>query len=116
MSPHNDSTRSFSERLVDAFVSTFAAAATLLVLPWVFAAKGGESFTLYVWIFSKMGLVIIASAAVAGFLLGSEKMANAFSFFWGTHSIWQEEWFQKCFLGLVIIVLVGVVGHLAFTR
>lgn len=118
MSPHNDATISFSERLATAFVSTVAAAATLLVLPWVFAAngRGHEPFALYAWVFSKTGLVIIASAAAAGFVLGSERMANVLSFFWGTHPVWEEEWFQKCLVGLIIVVVVGVVAHLVFNR
>ena len=117
MPPHSDETISFSERMATAFVSTVAAAATLLVLPWVFAAngRGAEPLILYSWAFSKTGLVIIATAAAAGFFLGSEQMANVFSLFWGTHPVLEEEWFQKCLVGLIIVVAVGLVGHLVFT-
>ena len=118
MPSHSNETISFSERIATAFVSTVAAAATLLVLPWVFAANGGvgETLVLYSWLFSKTGLVIIATAAATGFFLDSERMANGFSFFWGTRSVWEEEWFQKCLAGLIIVVVVGLVGHLVFTH
>ena len=110
----NETSISLSERVATAFVSIVAAALTLLVLPWIFATKGssGEPFTLYGWIFSKYGLAIIASAAAAGFIFGSEKMANAFSFFWGTHPVWEEGWFQKGLVALVVIVIVSVLLNL----
>lgn len=118
MLPHNDTTISFSERLATAFVSTVAAAVTLVVVPWVFAAngRGHEPFTLYYWVFSKAGLLIIASAAAAGFFLGSERMANVFSLIWGTHPVWEEERSQKYLVGLIIVVVIGVVGYLVFNR
>jgi len=118
MLPRRNTSISFSERLATAFVSIFAAAGTLLVLPWLFAAsgRGSEPFLIYAWVFSKTGLIIIASAAVSGFILGSEKMAIVLSFFWGTHAVWEDEWFQKIIVAVIIIVIVGVVGNLVFSR
>lgn len=118
MLPRRSTTVSFGERVATAFVSIFAAAGTLLVLPWVFAAsgRGSEPFLIYAWVFSKSGLFIIASAAVSGFILGSEKMANVLSFFWGTHAVWEEEWFQNIIVAVIIIVIVGMVGSLVFSR
>ena len=106
----NEPSISLSERLATAFVSVVAAALTLVILPWIFAVKGssGEPFTIYGWIFSKYGLAIIASAAVAGFIFGSEKMANIFSFFWGTHPVWEEDWFRKGLVALVVVIIVSL--------
>ena len=107
---------SFAERLVTALVSIVASALTLLALPWFASAIGGnsESFQLYDWIFSKLGIFILIISAIAGFLLGSEKMVNTFSFFWGTHSIWDEEWFQKIVIGLFALFAIGLVLHIVF--
>lgn len=95
-----------------------AAALTLLVLPWVFVAMGraGEPLALYAWVFSKVGLAIISVATAAGFVLGSERMANVFSFFWGTHPVWEEDWFQRLAAALVVVVAVGVIGHLVLAK
>ncbi len=63
---------------------------------------------------------MLGIASAAGFLLGSERMANVFSFFWGTHEFWSrfrnkvETWSESHFnerwlLIIVLIVLAGVV-------
>lgn len=104
---------SFDERLATACVSTAASAITLVALPWVISSIGpnSEAFLLYDWIFSKLGISVLIVSAITGFLLGSEKMANVFSFFWGTHSIWEEEWFQKVFGGLFLIFAVALLFY-----
>ena len=107
---------SFGERLATACVSTAACAITLVALPWVLSSIGSnsESFLLYDWIFSTLGISVLIVSAITGFLLGSEKMANVFSFFWGTHSIWEEEWFQKIVIGLFALFAIGLVLHIVF--
>lgn len=104
---------SFGERLATAFVSIAATAITIIVLPWMFSAIGGnaESFLLYNWIFSKLGILILVASAIAGFFLGADRMANVLSFFWGTHSIWEEEWFQKIFIGFFVLLAIGLLVH-----
>jgi hypothetical protein len=42
----------------------------------------------YSLIASNIGLVIVGLAATTAFFVGADRMANVFSFFWGTHSIW----------------------------
>lgn len=88
---------SLTERLAVALVSGVAAALTLTLYPLalvVFSrgAGGGGEFELgayfYSFMFSKVGLVVVIAASVAGFCVGAERMANIFSFFWGTHSFW----------------------------
>jgi len=107
---------SFSERLATAFVSAVATALTLIVVPLIFTMVGGsyEPLALYALIFSKTGIVIISVASAIGFSVGSERMANILSLFWGTHPAWKEEWFQRIALGFVIVFTAGVVGHYVF--
>lgn len=90
---------SLTERLVVALVSGVAAALTLALYPMVLvvlllshgSGSGGE-FELgayfYSFMFSKVGLILVIAASVTGFCVGPERMANIFSFFWGTHSFW----------------------------
>lgn len=90
------------ERLATAFAAAFVTIITLLVLPWIagFSGKSGETLMIYLWVFSKPGLVVVIGAAGLGFFLGSERMANVLSFFGGTHKIWDEEWASKLILDL----------------
>jgi len=108
---------SFNERLATAFVSAVATALTFFVVPLLFTLVGGsyEPLVAYTLFFSKTGIVIISVASVIGFSVGSERMANIFSIFWGTHQAWKEEWFQRIALGFVIVFTAGVVGHYVFT-
>jgi hypothetical protein len=86
------------ERLAVAFVSAVAATLTLALYPValivVAGGRGGgtefQFVALYQFVFSNVGLSIIIGASVVGFLAGSERMANIFSFFWGTHSFWSD--------------------------
>lgn len=93
----NSQTDTLSERLAVAFVSAVAAALTLALYPLALTLSGrggGTEFELaaflYRFVFSNVGLSIIIGAAVFGFLAGSERMTNIFSFFWGTHSFWSN--------------------------
>ena len=108
---------SFGERLATAFVSAIATAITLVVVPLVFVMVGGsyEPLVVYALVFSKIGIVIISVVSVFGFSVGSERMANILSLFWGTHSAREEEWFQRVVLGFIIVIAVGVVGYYVFT-
>lgn len=124
-----------TERLAVAFVSGVAAILTLALYPVALlvlgrGAGGGVEFDLggqfYSIVFSKVGVVIVIAASVAGFYVGSERMANIFSFFWGTHSCWarlgaylndklsglQEEYNVPLWL-LVVLLAILVVGVLA---
>ena len=87
------------ERLAVALVSAVAAALTLALYPVALTLiaggrGGGPEFEfaafLYRFVFSTVGLSIIVCVSVVGFLAGSERMANIFSFFWGTHSFWSD--------------------------
>lgn len=99
---------SFGERLATAFVSIAATAITLFVVPLIITAIAhrGEPLLMYSWIFSKLGILTLVLSAIAGFSLGADRMVNVFSFFWGTHSIWEEEWFQKMVIGFFALILV----------
>jgi hypothetical protein len=90
---------SFTERLIVAFVSAVAATLTLAIYPLALiilggGAGGGGEFELgahfYSFIFSKFGLAVIVGASIVGFFTGAERMANIFSFFWGTHNFWSR--------------------------
>lgn len=92
-------TDTLAERLAVAFVSAVAAVLTLALYPVALVLLaggrgGGTEFEfaayLYRFVFSNLGLFIIAGSSVVGFLAGPERMANIFSFFWGTHSFWSD--------------------------
>jgi hypothetical protein len=97
--PKQPSITSLSERLAIALVSAVLAAMTVVLLPFLLAISGagiGGFLALeagagwYGVMVSEIGVVIIVSAAVTGFVVGGDRMANIFSFFWGTHSLWQR--------------------------
>ena len=106
---------SLGERLATALASAVAAALTLFVVPLLFTMVSYEPLALYAVIFSKSGIVVIAVASAIGFSVGSERMVNILSVFWGTHPAWKEEWFQRIALALVILFSAGVVGYYVFT-
>jgi len=87
----------------------------LLVVPLVWAMAGGapEPLVLYKFVFSKWGAAILLGASVLGFMVGGERMANAFSVIWGTHPFWSEleDWLYEhesvgVFLGFAAVSLV----------
>src|SRR5450830_725899 len=95
--PQNSWIDSLTERLVVALVSGVAAAFTLALYPVALlilggGTGGGGEFELgahfYSFVFWKVGLFVVIVASIVGFCVGSERMANIFSFFWGTHSFW----------------------------
>ena len=79
-------------RLAVAACSAFVTGVMLLVIPLVLAIGGaaGEPLVLYAFVFSKWGGAVFLAAAVLGFALGSERMANFFAIVWGTHPLWSE--------------------------
>ncbi len=78
----------------------------------VLAAKSGSGISLVGSAFSKFGLILVGLASVVGFVLGSERMAGVFSFFWGTHPVWEQEWFHKFVAVLAVVVVVALAVHL----
>ena len=106
----------FAERLATAFISAIAAALTLFayfVINVALAAKSGPGQLLVSSLFfSKLSAYIVGAATLVGFLFGSVRMAGVFSFFWGTHEIWEREWFQKLWVALVIAAVAAIVVHL----
>ena len=89
----------FLERIAVAFVSAVAAVLTLALFPIAILILGGGfgggveievGAAFYALAFSKVGVTIVGVAALTGFCVGGERMANSFSFFWGTHSIWSK--------------------------
>lgn len=93
---HGSWFESLVERLAVAFVSAIACALTLALFPIIIAmlGRGGGEFELgvlvYSFVFSKSGLLVVIGGAIVGFCVGAERMANIFSFFWGTHSFWDK--------------------------
>lgn len=92
-------TESLAERFATALVSAFAAALTLLLYPLALlllsgGSGGGAEFHLgaliYAFAFSKIGISVIIGAAIIGFCVGADRMADIFAFFWGTHSFWAK--------------------------
>ena len=57
--------------------------------------------TYYSIVLSTFGLVVVALVSIAGFILGPDRLAEVFSFFWGTHEVWTrivasiEEWDEQ---------------------
>ena len=87
------------DRMAVALVSAVATALTLIAASVIVAVVGGGmdfgigGFLLAVT-FSKVGLILVGLAAITGFCVGGERMANVFGFFWGTHSFWSK--FAAC--------------------
>ena len=88
---------SLIERLIVAFLSAVAATLTLAMYPLALlilggGAGGGGEIELgahfYASVFWKLGFLVIVGASIVGFCAGAERMANIFSFFWGTHNFW----------------------------
>jgi len=125
---------SLTERLTVALVSGAAAGLTLFLFPVALALIGGGAggggelafgALFYTFVFSKAGFIVVISAAVVGFCVGSERMANVFSFFWGTHTLWARfgtylkeklgEWSveyvipRRILLGLLVVLLFVLV-------
>ena len=86
------------ERIAVALVSAVAAVLTLALFPiallLIGGSGGGGGFELtamyYAVMVSKPSIFIVLVAALTGFWVGPERMANIFSFFWGTHSVWSR--------------------------
>jgi len=104
------------ERVVTAIVSAVTAALTLLayfIINFALAAKSMSGMPLVSsFFFSKFSAYIVATATIVGFVVGTERMAQLFSFFWGTHEIWEREWFQKLCVIFIIATAVIMVVHL----
>jgi hypothetical protein len=112
---------SLTERLIVALVSAIVATLTLAMYPLaiLFLGRGGGELELgahfYAFLFSKSGLMVIVVASIVGFCVGSERMANIFSFFWGTHSFWarlddlQTEHNLSHWVLVVLLVIFAVV-------
>ena len=106
---------SMEERFVTAFVSALAAVVTLVcyfVINLVLASKSISGIPLVGIAFSKFGLPLVGLASAVGFVLGAERVASVFSFFWGTHPVWEHEWFQRVVAALVAIAVVAFAAHL----
>jgi hypothetical protein len=101
------------ERVVSAFIAALAAALTLCAYPLVmsFVANASEPYLLYGFVFSKIGAGILVLATIVGFAVGSERLADIFSFFWGTHPMWEEAWLQNLIAGVLICAIVLMVTH-----
>jgi hypothetical protein len=108
--PSEDIRQPLSDRIATGVVSGVAAALTLLAYPLILAGVGSDiqPVALYAHVFSKVGLVVIIVASVIGFLIGSERMAGVFSFFWGTHSVWEDDWARRLGTVLMIVAIVAV--------
>jgi hypothetical protein len=131
--PRGSAKDSLGDRIIVALVSAITAAITLAIYSVVLiiltrghGASGGRfrfAETYHALVFSKTGFAIICGTAVVGFLVGAERVANIFSFFWGTHSFWSraenqvENWFIHgngswwLFLVLLAILLIILARH-----
>jgi hypothetical protein len=106
--PSEDTRQPLSDRIATGVVSGVAAALTLLAYPLILAGIGSDPqpVALYAYIFPGTGLTAILFASVLGFIVGSERMARVFSFFWGTHSVWEDDWIRR--LGAVLMIAAVV--------
>ena len=105
----------FAERVATAFISAIAAALTLFAYFIINAALAAKAPSGQIHVsslfFSKLSAYIVGTASMVGFLSGSERMARIFSFFWGTHEIWEQQWFQRLFAVLLVVAIVALVAH-----
>ncbi len=110
----------FTERIATAFISAVAAALTLFayfVINVALAAKSASGqIPVSSFFFSRLSTYIIVTASLIGFLSGSERMARIFSFFWGTHEIWEQAWFQKLCITLLVMAIVVFTVHFLYGR
>lgn len=82
-------------RIAVALGSAMAALVTLLAWAAILVAIGARADLgivpfIGMVVFSKAGVLLVALAALAGFLLGGERMAEIFSVLWGTHPRWKS--------------------------
>jgi len=82
--------RGLHYRLAVAVCAAVAVGLTMLLVPLIVGilGTGAEFAALYAVVFSKWGLATVTAFAVAGFILGGERMANVFAVIWGTHPVW----------------------------
>ena len=110
----------FAERVATAFISAVAAALTLFAYFIINIALSAKSASGQIpvssFFFSRLSTYIIVTASLIGFLSGSERMARIFSFFWGTHEIWEQAWFQKLCITLLVMAIVVFTVHFLYGR
>jgi hypothetical protein len=114
MHPESSSRVTVRERLATAFLAALFAVVTLFaysIIAAIFVVRGAPISGIFDAIFSWWGVGILAVAAIVGFALGSERIAEVFSFFWGTHEAWSEAWLRWLAFGLLVVVLVGLLVH-----
>jgi len=120
MTAHGQSAKeriTLGERVATAFVSAIAAALTLVgyfVISVAFASKSpsGPPKLLFDIFASKISIGLVVAASLAGFILGSSKMANVFADLWGTSERRNASRFELVVVVLIIIVAVAVITHL----
>jgi hypothetical protein len=132
----------FKDRLAVAFVSCTLAGLTLflypLVLSFVASSHGGGAglgvfkvfVVYYQLLFSKVGLILMASAGLCGFVIGPDRMATLFGFLWGTDPWWSRiaakledrlsglyvgyelpNWVAFAIVGILIVVVTAYVAR-----
>jgi hypothetical protein len=102
------------ERLTTALLAALLAAVTLfayLIFAAIFVVRGAPMSDIFGAAFSWWAVAIIAVAAIIGFALGSERIAEVFSFFWGTHEVWREAWLRRLVFALLAVVLLVLLVH-----
>lgn len=107
----------FAERLATALVAALAAAATLaayFLINLAMASKSpsGPPRFLFELLGSNWSIFVVAAAALAGFLLGSARMAEVFAVLWGTSELWAEAWFRRLMASAATVALVGLIAYL----
>ena len=99
-----------ADRFAAAVLSVIAAFFTLVAYFFIGVKLSAKSAfgAEFIWsaAFSKGWLSIMVGAYILGFLLGSERLAEMFSIFWGTHDLWKRSEFQILVAMLVVLVAV----------
>src|SRR5262245_57333511 len=84
-------------RLAVAFCSAVLAGVTLVVITVIVMYLEGRATSTgtLLRLAIEWGPAAVVAVAVLGFVFGGERMANFFSFLWGTHPVWARihDWF-----------------------
>ena len=122
MTTRNESPRehiTLGERVATALVSAIAAVLPLVghfVISVAFTSRSsyGPPKLLFDVFASKVSIGLVIAASLAGFILGSSRMANVFADLWGTSERRSNTaWIELVIVVLIIVVAVAVITYLA---
>lgn len=98
------------DRLIAGILSVVFSVITLAVYLFILVARAGRaSEGILRALFSGYGLWFVPLAFIVGFFAGPRRLADGFSFLWGTHPKWKQEPWSTQTLWILLILLFGFV-------